>query len=154
MNNVFLRQISKSVCQDLQWKTGGRGVDKRQGLSCFINILGVIGGKVSIALPILELHHKFLFFIASLSLWRRSKNEPEPIPVTSLIYWIQAARKLAAKAYREAKKQTSEDALRNAAPPLVEETENCRNAELDARILLVLRAIDDFKIPARGWCAI
>lgn len=78
--------------------------------------------------------------------WRKARNETEEILMPAIVACIQLARKLGAKAH---KKLTGESAPRfsatgNAAEQ--EDSENCSNAEVDARILLLLQAIESFTI--------
>lgn len=48
VNNVFGKCVTDELSQNLQWKTGGRGNDKRQGLSCLVEIDAMIGGNLDI----------------------------------------------------------------------------------------------------------
>ena len=44
-NCLWAKMITGQVSDDLQWKTGGRKNDNRPGVSKFVNILAVFGGR-------------------------------------------------------------------------------------------------------------
>lgn len=50
IHNVYWRLIAHESSQDMQWRADGRKGDNRQGLSCFLNIVAVIGGKLKTSL--------------------------------------------------------------------------------------------------------
>lgn len=64
--SIFFHLVAGTVCEDIQWKSGSRGEDNRQGLSCLSNLTSVLGGnKISFALlnKILKANlHCILFF--------------------------------------------------------------------------------------------
>lgn len=44
VHSVYGKLISNQTSQFVQWKASGRKGDDRQGLSCLVNLFGVIGG--------------------------------------------------------------------------------------------------------------
>lgn len=147
--------VTDELSEQLQWKSGDRGTDKRQGLNCLINFVASIGGKLQMLIHYL-LNCNFFFFLlftVAVNKYVTSRNDNAFLP-SKIITLVKAARKDGGKRYRlkpdSLPKHVLEQRRKDAVPcytPAVKMTDKEIRLQLDKKMEAFQCAIDSFRLP-------